>query len=47
MNKENDMINIAIKRFKKKLKKTTIFESNILSNFNGTKGIKGMKTKLR
>ena len=43
----DDMINIAIKRFKKKLKKTTIFESNILSNFNGTKGIKGMKTKLR
>lgn len=43
----DDMINIAIKRFKKKLKKTTIFESNILSSFNGTKGVKGMKGKLR
>ena len=43
----DDMINIAIKRYKKKLKKTTIFESNILSMFNGTKGTKGFKGKLR
>lgn len=43
----DDMINIAVKRFKKKLKKTTIFESNILSTFDGTKGTKGMKGKLR
>lgn len=43
----DDMINIAIKRYKNKLKKTTTFESNILSNFGGTKGIKGMKGKLR
>lgn len=43
----DDMINIAVKRYKKKLKKTTIFESNILSTFNGTKGTKGMKGKLR
>lgn len=43
----DDMINIAVKRYKKKLKKTTIFESNILSNFDGTKGTKGMKGKLR
>ena len=43
----DDMINIAVKRYKKKLKKTTIFESNILSNFDGTKGTKGMKVKLR
>lgn len=43
----DDMINIAVKRYKKKLKKTTIFESNILEGFNGTKGTKGMKGKLR
>ena len=43
----DDMINIAVKRYKKKLKKTTIFESNILSTFDGTKGAKGMKGKLR
>ncbi len=43
----DDMINIAVKRYKKKLRKTTIFESNILSNFDGTKGSKGLKGKLR
>ena len=43
----DDMINIAIKRYKKKMKKVTIFKSNILSTFNGTKGTKGMKGKLR
>lgn len=43
----DDMINIAVKRYKKKLKKTTTFESNILSNFDGTKGTKGLKEKLR
>ena len=43
----DDMINIAVKRYKKKLKKTTIFESNILEGFNGTKGVKGLKGKLR
>ena len=43
----DDMINIAIKRYKKKMKKVTIFKSNILSTFNGTKGSKGMKGKLR
>ena len=43
----DDMINIAVKRYKKKLRKTTIFESNILSNFNGSKGSKGLKGKLR
>ena len=41
----DDMINIAVKRYKKKLKKTTIFESNILQGFNGTKGIKGAKKR--
>lgn len=43
----DDMINIAIKRYKNDLKKTTIFESDILSNFGGSKGLKGMKGKLR
>ena len=43
----DDMINIAVKRYKKKLKKTTIFESNILQGFNGTKGTKGFKGKLK
>ena len=43
----DDMINIAIKRYKKKMKKVTIFKSNILSTFDGTKGTKGMKGKLR
>lgn len=37
----DDLINIAVKRYKKKLKKTTSFESNILSSFNGSKGTKG------
>ena len=43
----DDMINIAVKRFKKNMKKTTIFESNILEGFNGSKGAKGFKGKLR
>ena len=43
----DDMINIAIKRYKNKLKKTTKFESNILEGFNGSKGVKGLKGKLR
>ena len=43
----DDMINIAVKRYKKNAKKTTIFESNILEGFNGSKGAKGFKSKLR
>ena len=43
----DDMISVAVKRFKNKFKKTTTFESNILSTFDGTKGAKGMKGKLR
>lgn len=39
----DDMINIAVKRYKNKLKKTTTFDSNILSGFNGAKGLKGSK----
>ena len=43
----DDMINIAIKRYKTKLKKTSTFDSNILEGFNGKKGVKGLKGKLR
>lgn len=43
----DDMINIAVKRYKKKLRKTTSFTSNILQNFGGLKGTKGLKGKLR
>lgn len=37
----SDMINIAIKDYKEKHKKTYSFDTNILSNFNGLKGTKG------
>lgn len=37
----DDMINIAVKRYKKKLRKTSVFESNILQNYGGVKGLKG------
>lgn len=37
----NDMINIAIKDYKLKEKKTYSFDTNILSNYNGLKGAKG------
>ena len=37
----DDMINIAIKEYKNKLKKTYSFDTNILSNYNGLKGAKG------
>ena len=37
----SDMINIAIKEYKEKSKKTYSFDSNILSNYNGLKGAKG------
>ena len=43
----DDMITLAIKDYKNKAKKVSSFESNILSNFNGSKGLKGMKNKLR
>lgn len=36
----NDMITMAIKDYKNASKKTTSFESNILSTFNGAKGTK-------
>lgn len=37
----DDMINIAIKDYKNKHKKIYSFDTNILSNYNGVKGIKG------
>ena len=38
-----EMIQIAIKDYKNKNKKTRSFESNILEGFNGSKGVKGLK----
>ena len=43
----DEMITIAIKQYKSKHKKTFSFDTNILSNFSGTKGVKGVKGKLR
>ena len=43
----DDMITLAIKQYKNNNKKISSFESNILSTFNGSKGLKGMKNKLR
>lgn len=37
----DDLINISVKRYKKNMKKTKSFESNILSSYNGSKGVKG------
>lgn len=42
----DELITLAIKRYKSKYSKTTIFDTNVLSNFSGTKGIKAMKGKL-
>ncbi|MEI3529838.1 MAG: D-alanine--D-alanine ligase family protein [Bacilli bacterium] len=45
----DEMITIAIKDYKSRCKKTYSFDSNILSNYNGLKGgkgLKGMKNKL-
>ena len=43
----DEMITLAIKEYKNKSKKTCSFDTNILSNFNGTKGLKGLKGKLK
>ena len=37
----DEMITTAIKNFKSESKKVSSFESNILSTFNGSKGVKG------
>ena len=39
----DDMISIAIKDFKNRSKKVRSFDTNVLSNFGGTKGVKGLK----
>ena len=43
----DEMITLAIKDYKNKAKKVYSFDTNVLSSFNGTKGLKGMKNKLR
>ena len=43
----DDMINIAIKGYKKEQSKVRTFKSNILSGFNGLKGSKGKFGKLK
>ena len=43
----DDAVTLAIKDYKNRNKKTFSFESNVLSNFNGLKGAKGLKGKLR
>ncbi len=42
----DEMITTAIKEYKDECKKTFSFDSNILTNFSGTKGLKGMKNKI-
>jgi len=39
----NDLIELGIKRYKKKEKKTFSFDTNILNDFNGFSGSKGVK----
>lgn len=41
----DEMITSAVKNYKKMSKKTTSFDTNILSTYNGVKGIKGLKNK--
>ena len=43
----DEMINIAIKDYKKRISKTHSFESNILAGFASNGGVKGAKGKLR
>ena len=43
----DEMINIAIKNYRKRNNKTHTFKSNILSGYQGLKGTKGLKGKLR
>ena len=41
----DDMITLAIKRFKSRNEKTYSFDTNVLANFNGLKGAKGKMGK--
>lgn len=43
----DDMITLAIKQYKTKHDKTFSFDTNILSTFSGSKGVKGIKGKLK
>ncbi|MBQ9018723.1 MAG: D-alanine--D-alanine ligase [Bacilli bacterium] len=43
----DDMIQIGIKDYKRRISKTHSFESNILAGFAANNGVKGMKGKLR
>ena len=43
----DDMIQIGIKDYKKRISKTHSFESNILAGFAANNGVKGMKGKLK
>ena len=43
----DDMINIGVKDYKKRISKTHSFESNILAGFAANNGVKGMKGKLK
>jgi D-alanine-D-alanine ligase len=43
----DELINIGIKDYKKRVSKTHSFDTNILNNFSQRGGIKGMKGKLR
>ncbi len=36
----NEIIDLALKEYKQRVKKVNSFESNILENFNGSKGVK-------
>ncbi|MEG1351112.1 MAG: D-alanine--D-alanine ligase family protein [Bacilli bacterium] len=42
----DEMINVGIKDYKKRINKIHSFDSNILKNFGGTKGLKGLKRKI-
>jgi len=43
----DEMITLAIKDYKNRSKKIYSFDTNILSNFSGSKGLKGLKGKLK
>lgn len=43
----DDIITLGIKNYKNKSKKVYSFDTNVLSNFGGTKGLKGIKNKLK
>ncbi len=43
----DNLIALAIKRYKKHSKLTFSFENNLLSNYSGVKGMKGFKNKIR